>query len=765
MFVPDLDGVATPVEDARPPALAPSFIPFRRATPAGSGPPKDRSFLTHIVVPTFAVGLTMAAVLATFLLFAARKADDLAAGRQQQLIAAVVSQNIFAVAHDQEASTVWDESVTHVHAPVLDLTWLDKNLGVWLHSYYGHDESYIVTTSDKPIYAVRGGVRVSPAIFDRAVARVALPLAAELRRKLRLPFPTDHDARLVSPGAVDLARIAGHPAIVSVKPIISDTGKISRPAGSEYLHISIRYLDGAFMADLARQYGLQGAHFARHAPRDSHQRMVALRTRAGAPLGFFVWTPFRPGSLMIGQLTPAMAAVIMVVAGLFALLLRRIRKSTLELKAANAQSHHLAFHDVLTGLANRAFFDERLTRDMALMRRNQMSLAVLLIDLDHFKKINDSLGHPTGDSLIKALGGVLLRTAGPHDLVARIGGDEFAVIHCAPDAAMGAEALCRRIIAAVEHPFELAEGRIHGRLSIGVATAPDDAIERVDLVRKADMALYDAKLAGRGRYHMFVEAMDSRRRDRMAIERDLQAAIAAGDQLEVYYQPFFSSQTMQITGVEALVRWHHPKRGLMLPSAFVPIAEESGLIEELGEWVLEQSCLAALHWPAGPISVNVSAVQLRNPAFANKVFAILKRTRLDATRLELEITETSFIESTDQCRTNLGQLRDIGVRMALDDFGTGYSSFKHLHDFEVDRIKIDHMFVSSINLTTGGSSVIRAIVDLAKANGMQTTAEGVETEEQRNFLASIGCNSLQGFLLSRPLTLAELDRLMINLGG
>jgi diguanylate cyclase (GGDEF)-like protein len=346
------------------------------------------------------------------------------------------------------------------------------------------------------------------------------------------------------------------------------------------------------------------------------------------------------------------------------------------------------------------------------------------------------------------------------DIVARNGGDEFAIIQTDVSSPAEAEILCMRIMEAINEPFLLAGNAVKVGISIGVALAPVDADERSELVRKADIALYQAKADGKGRYVFFAEAMDASIRHRERIERDLRAALLAGDQFTIVYQPLYGAQSQRIHGAEALVRWNHPERGLLPPAMFVPIAEATGLIEPLGEWVLEQACLTARHWGNQTLAVNVSAVQLRNERFAERVLAIVERTGFDPGRLELEITETSFIESTAACQPNLARLRQHGIRIALDDFGTGYSSFTHLRHFQVDRIKIDQSFVQGIDRSEGGVAIIRAIVDLARASGMQVTAEGVETAEQNRFLTKAGCNALQGFLLSTPVSAAHFESML-----
>jgi diguanylate cyclase (GGDEF)-like protein len=715
-----------------------------------------RRFAVRIISPTVAAVIVMAALVAGLMLLSAHQADSLAMRRQQQLVTTVLKQSIQRTAHDQEASTVWNDAVLQFHKPVLDLDWIDANLGVWLHTYYGHDEAFVVDSSGRPVYGMRGGRRVALATYDRDLRSAATPLIEQLRRKLRHPSPGDVSASSQSPGAIDLGVVGDHPAIVSVKPIVPETGKVKQFPSAAFLHISVRYLDGAFVEELAERYQLDAAAFAQFAPADQRSG-VALTSAAGRRLGYLTWVPFRPGSLMVKRMGPLLALTLLVMMVIVTVLLRHVRQSTLALEASEAQAQHLAFHDALTGLPNRAMLEDRLAHELARIRGGSGLLAVLYLDLDGFKAINDTLGHPAGDELIREVGRRLAATVRSTDLVARIGGDEFAIVQCDIDSPAAAEILCMRIIEAIHVPFEVAGTQARVGISLGLALGPVDAGERSELARKADIALYEAKAAGKGRYVFFAESMDATIRRRRDIESSLRSALEAGDQLEVYYQPLYSARTSEVAGAEALVRWHHPEHGLISPAMFVPIAEETGLIEQLGEWVLEQACRAAVRWPISTISVNVSAVQLRNPDFADRVIAVLDATGLDPSRLELEITETSFIENAANCQPNLIALRQRGIKLALDDFGTGYSSFTHLQNFVVDRLKIDRSFVSTIGTDEEGSPIIQAIVDLAKASGLKITAEGVETAEQRAFLSHVGCNSLQGYLLARPAPASTID--------
>lgn len=719
-------------------------------------------FLMRIALPAIAAVVALALLLIAVVLFAAGQTNSLAGDQQENVVRTLIKQRIADVAYEQEGVTIWDDAVRQVRAAQLDGAWLDDNLGVWMQTYYGHEEVYILDDGDRPIYAMRDHARRTPGIYDNRLHATAAPLVAALRARLRGPWLKDSASRMRSPGSVDLAIVGGHPAIVSVKPILSDSVALRQEPGKEYLHVSVRRLDGSLPATLANEYHLEEARFAAAmpAPGWSPRRAAPLANAAGKTIGYLVWHPFSPGALMARRIAPYAIIALLAVLAMVVWLLQRIQRGTLALEASQARAEHLAFHDPLTGLSNRALFDERLARALLEAQRSGASIALLYFDLDRFKTVNDTFGHPMGDELIATVARRLLEATRATDVVARIGGDEFAIIQMDVKSAPETEVLCMRIVEAIDEPFLLAGNQVNVGVSIGVAFAPGDASCRTELARKADIALYEAKASGRGRYVFFAEHMDANIRQRREIECDLRAAIEAKDQFEVAYQPLYAAQSQDICGAEALLRWNHPSWGTMSPAAFIPIAEATGTIEAIGEWVLERACRDAVRLGLPLISVNVSAVQLRNDAFAARVLAIVAHCALDPSSLELEITETSFLESPAVCRANLANLRSKGVKIALDDFGTGYSSFSHLRHFDVDRIKIDRSFVNGIDIRQGGSAIIRAIVDLAKASGMQVTAEGVETEEQRHFLTKVGCTTLQGYLLSRPMSVGHFAALL-----
>jgi len=430
-----------------------------------------------------------------------------------------------------------------------------------------------------------------------------------------------------------------------------------------------------------------------------------------------------------------------------------------ERKRSDERIAHMAHYDALTDLPNRVLFREQLDRCLKDIADGEQ-LAVLYIDIDEFKSVNDSLGHTVGDELLKSVASRLRGCLRPTDIVARLGGDEFAVIQTAVRQAAQTTELVARIYQVIREPCECIGHLVTTDASIGIAVAPRDGIDLDQLLKNADLAMYAAKADGRRTSRFFEPAMDARAKALRLLELELRLAIA-DHALELYYQPVVSLADGAVTGCEALLRWRHPARGMISPAEFIPVAEESGLINQLGEWVLTTACTEAASWPDNiKVAVNVSPIQFRNPAFALKVTAALDASGLPARRLELEITEAVLIRDDEAALAMLHYLRSLGVQIALDDFGTGYSSLSYLQRFPFDRIKIDRSFISDVAEPGGSASIAQAIVNIAVARHMTTTAEGVETEQQREALRRLGCTEMQGFLFSAAVPAGEIAKLL-----
>lgn len=432
-----------------------------------------------------------------------------------------------------------------------------------------------------------------------------------------------------------------------------------------------------------------------------------------------------------------------------------------EQRRSEAKITHMAQHDALTDLPNRVLLRERMEHAIAVTRNGGVDLAVLMLDLDRFKEVNDTLGHPTGDALLRAVAARLRECTTETALIARLGGDEFAVIDYVTNPAVEAAALAENIKKALCEPFDLGDHRVTVGTSIGIAIAPRDGNDSDVIMKSADLALYSAKSGGRGAFRFFEPELDQLMHARRNLERDMRKALAQGE-FELHYQPFVDVESGQARGFEALLRWHHPERGLVSPAEFIPLAEETGLILPLGEWVLRAACAEAAKWPrALTIAINLSPAQFRSKELVSVIVGALAASGIAPHRLELEVTETVIMHDSEAVFAALGQLRELGVRIALDDFGTGYSSLSFLQKFPFDKVKIDRSFVSELSRKKGEAhQIARAVVAFAASLGKTTTAEGVETAEQLDILREEGCAEAQGYYFSRPMHASSIPQLV-----
>jgi diguanylate cyclase (GGDEF)-like protein len=444
---------------------------------------------------------------------------------------------------------------------------------------------------------------------------------------------------------------------------------------------------------------------------------------------------------------------------------QRLKVEIADREESQARSQYLAYHDSLTGLGNRLLFKEQLEEALREVAVTPHPLAVLFLDLDGFKAVNDTLGHSIGDLLLKSVAAKLRDILPRTDRIARLGGDEFAILQMSAAQPASSIALAEMIIEIIGQPCSVDGHDVTVGASVGIAIAHPGDMNTENFLKSADLAMYSAKSEGRGTYRMFDPEMDAVVQTRRQLERDMRTALAQ-DGFRLYYQPLVNLQTKRVTAFEALMRWEHSERGSVPPSEFIPVAEEMGLIVQLGEWALRQACAEAMEWPDGIcISVNLSPLQFSKGNLVSTVVSALASSGLPASRLELEITESVLLEKSERNIAILNQLRDLGVRISMDDFGTGYSSIGYLRSFQFDKIKIDQSFVRDLLVDEGSLAIVRAIAGLGVSFGMTTTAEGVETEEQMRCLNLEGCIEVQGYLYSRPVPAHEINALLANLSA
>ena len=444
---------------------------------------------------------------------------------------------------------------------------------------------------------------------------------------------------------------------------------------------------------------------------------------------------------------------------------QRLKVEIADREESQARSQYLAYHDSLTGLGNRLLFKEQLEEALRDVSVASHPLAVLFLDLDGFKAVNDTLGHSIGDLLLKSVATKLRDILPRTDRIARLGGDEFAILQISATQPGSSIALAEKIIEVVGQPNSIDGHDVTVGASVGIAVARPGDINTENFLKSADLAMYSAKSDGRGTYRMFDPEMDAIVQARRLLERDMRTALAQ-DGFRLFYQPLVNLQTKKVTAFEALMRWQHPERGMVPPSDFIPVAEEMGLIVQLGEWALRQACAEATEWPDGVcVSVNLSPLQFSKGNLVSSVMSALASAGLPASRLELEITESVLLEKSERNITILNQLRDLGVRISMDDFGTGYSSIGYLRSFPFDKIKIDQSFVRDLLVDEGSLAIVRAIAGLGVSFGMITTAEGVETEEQMRCLNLEGCIEVQGYLYSRPVPADEIVGVLASLNN
>jgi diguanylate cyclase len=704
------------------------------------------------VIVAMAIICTAVAVLSS-----AQRANEVAANSQQMLIRRAINDHAERALHHLESVALTPRAALRIRDN-FDLAWLDRRVGQWLQNFYSND-AVVVFGADDQVEYVRSQIATELASVDLRGELAAI--VGLLRGRLSgLPantVPVVVPADLSKPGrsAAVIARFLDKPAVIAAVAVGVAADFANGNAHAPFV-LSVKYINSRFLERAGHQLQIDDFHMIEGLTSASDERVIELSDTYGNPVVRLAWKPARPGGAVVANVLPFIALAIVAFALLIIIVMRYMQRTTTAISTGERQLRHLAMHDPVCGLPNRIYFAERLERAIAEVRDGGPTAAVFYIDLDHFKDINDTLGHHIGDELILNVTQRLSEIMRDDDLVARLGGDEFAIIMICASDSYSLQAIAERILSAVCAPFIVSGHGINIGASIGIAVIDNCVQDAGDILRYADMALYRAKNEGRNRACIYDAAMDADLSNRKLLESALRQAIK-NQELHVVYQPIVNPSGQKLMGVEALARWVHPVHGEIPPARFIPIAEHSGLIVELGEFMLRRACLDGRNWPALTVAVNVSPLQFRRLDFVELIECILTETGFEPDRLELELTESTLLGNLEHAELSMLQLKGIGVCFALDDFGTGYSSLLYLRRFPFDKLKIDSSFVRSIEKAADAAAIVHAVVSLGRGLGMRVTAEGVETAEQHLFLRAAGVHSMQGFRFGRPVTAAEID--------
>ena len=681
----------------------------------------------------------------------ARRADSVSIAREQQLLTRAVAHLGDKMLHELGSATTSSLALDRIRDQ-FDAAWVQRRVGWWLTRYFEHDLILVFDASDQVLYSHSGRDNVDRAWFDTVRAELA-PVIGQLRpsagaaaNPLR-PKRLQHIQSLNARPAVVAATLVALP-----DPPLASAEDLTAP-----IAITVKFLDEDVLSAIAGRLDLANLRSLADEALPDGDVSFSLVDENGRAIASLAWTPKRLGREVVESVIPFLTIALGGFVALVTLIARYMRRTTATIVDGENQLRHLALHDALSGLPNRMYFGERLKELFDRVRDGGRPAAAFYLDLDHFKEVNDTLGHPIGDELLRNVAERLGRTLREGDLVARLGGDEFAVLTGNAADREAAHAIAMRIINAVCSPYAIGSHTIIIGVSIGIAMLDAQAESAADIMRYADMALYRAKNEGRNRACVYDSVMDADVVQRKLLGAELREAIDDGN-LEIAYQPVVDADGETTIGVEALARWRHPVRGPVPPSVFIPIAEHSGLITALGAHVLRRACLDAKAWPGLLVAVNVSPLQFRRNDFVDVVQRILRETDCDPACLELEITESTFLGAVDAAEQAMRRLKALGVRLALDDFGTGYSSLLYLRRFPFDKLKIDHTFVHSIDTASDAAAIVHAVVSLSRGLQMTVTAEGVETLEQQLFLRAAGVHSMQGYRFGRPMMAADITR-------
>lgn len=680
-----------------------------------------------------------------FLQKSANDQDAEAARRSQATIEHVLRERWAMLGRALQDYTSSGEAYVNLHVAFSKEWAHDKaDLDSMLNQRCGVGLVLLMGPDDQPRYAAVDGEVRDPA---QTLATTDGALQA-LIRKAREAGAGDHTAVRTA-----AAMIAGQPMLVAAAALSTGGDPAIKPApGPASVLVFAQELTPALLASVGDDYFIEDLHVARTKEDAQLSPAHRLTTETGDTAFVLRWTPDQPGSRLVTRLWPSLGGLVAALLIAIGVILRRsarvenlVAVSARKLEQAYKDVERQALHDSTTSLPNRTMLARHVERIAA---QSGGRFTMLFLDLDRFKPVNDAHGHAAGDQVLRVVARRLTNSVGPSNLVARVGGDEFAAVILETDRAQ-VEKLCAALIDYIAEPIRHAGGESRIGLSIGVLTPPQTDGDFDELLRRADLALYRAKESGRGVYRFYEAEMSEQTLRRRELEGELWTALEHGE-FFLEYQPRYDAETLRMKRVEALLRWRHPTRGLVGPGEFIELAEECGLILPIGDWAMRTACAQAAAWPGIGVSVNVSAVQVRNGGLVASTAEALAESGLDPERLEIELTEGVLLEDADRARAMLLELKTLGVRLSMDDFGTGFSSLGYLRSFPFDAIKIDKRFVADLGVSSDGRAIVQAILGLGRALGLSVTAEGVETREQLALLQLDRCQELQGFYLARP---------------
>jgi len=681
--------------------------------------------------------------------WAAERLDSKTATDERRAVGAQLTEEMVRLPQEQDSSIVWDDAVLNLRSN--NQTWIANNLTEWLSTFYGHDRVYVIAPEGRVVRAAEGEREIGQAL-DRRDASSVEPLIRDFRAALSNASDNteDSNAAITGLGLLDTVRLGdGQLALVSIRPIVPDTEAVTQSAGTEFIHISVKVLSEKWLRSVAEIAGLNDIRSTSLSERTG---FLPVQNRAGRVVGFLDWLPRRPAASLLVETAPLTLSLIgAVLAGLGGTIFW-LRRTSILLQTSQARTNFFASHDTLTGAANRVLFEEKLHEALAYKHLAKTKVALVSIDLDGFKEVNDTFGHAAGDELIKQVVKRISSTLPEEATLARFGGDEFALVQPGLVSEAHARWVFESLVQTFHDPFILANDSVEVTASFGIALEEGASISPEELLRRADVALYVAKGAGRNRLEIYDPEMDRASREKRALTSDLRNALVAGNELFILYQPIFDAQSGILAGAEALVRWNHPTRGNLAPDFFIGLAESGGIIDELGAWVLAESCQYAAEQQLPWVAVNVSPLQFKDHNFGIRVLDTLRKFGLSPKRLELEITEGLFLKSSPIVSATLAQLQSAGVQIALDDFGTGYSSISYLQTLNVNTLKVDRSLIELLGVDGPTYSIVRSLVQLAQALNISVTAEGIENDLQLRLARELGCTYAQGYLMSRPLT-------------